>query len=115
MGEGRIMSFGKSLSAGQILASFAVCGVASKVVHNMIIGSGSQPITMSPEFKAAELRRSLAKPMQANKDKVCMEDPQYNCAFDWETGQAAKFNLQPGDPIVLIREWDEAVDFPKLE
>lgn len=57
---------------------------------------------MSAEFKAAELKRSLAKPCQSVEGKTMMQNPVFNAAFDVETGRAKVFGLKPGDPVKIV-------------
>merc|ERR1719378_638988 len=100
------MSYGGAASTTVILGSMAATLFASKVVHNMIIGSGSQPATMCAEYKAAEVKRALAKPCQSC-EKTMVQNPIFNSAFDWETGRAPIYMLNPGDKVQVAKPAEE--------
>merc|ERR1712006_57323 len=93
------MSYGGGAGLPLILGSMAVTCYASNVVHQMIIGSGAQPTTMSAEFKAAEVARGFNKPCQSTEGKTMMQNPVFNSSFDWATSRAGKFMLKEGESI----------------
>jgi len=76
----------------------------SKVTHEIIIGSGSQPTTMCAEYKAAEVKRMMAKPCQAVEGKTLLQNPVFATAIDFETGRAPVYMYKPGDEIPMTRE-----------
>merc|ERR1711934_891945 len=97
------MSYGKVAGKTVIVSSMIGTMFASKLVHNSIIGSGTQPVTMCAEYKAAEIQRSLAKPCQSVEGKTMMQNPTFACAVDWETGRAVnKFMYKPGQDITIV-------------
>merc|ERR1712216_727760 len=96
------MSYGGMASTGLILGSMCGTLLASKWVHDSIIGSGTQPTTMSAEFKAAEMTRGLAKPCQSVEGKTMMQNPVFNSSFDFATGRSAKFMAKPREPISVV-------------
>merc|ERR1711906_52553 len=101
------MSYGGAASAATILgASFATM-YGARIWHNSVIQAESQPVTMSAEFKAAEIKRMLAKPSQSNENKVYMQNPRFAYTFDHETGQAKKFGVKEGDAFIVSRTVDE--------
>merc|ERR1712167_275091 len=108
MGKTRIaMSYGGHCSKTVILgAMFDTC-LLSKWTRNMIIGSGVQPITMSAEFKAAEVKRALMKPCQSVEGKYMVQNPVFNYAFDWETGRAPMYGVKPGDAFPVVKTAEE--------
>merc|ERR1711918_214977 len=98
------MSFGGSMSKTVLFGSMGVTLLASKFWHNTVIGSGSQPVTMCAEYKAAEIKRMMAKPCQSNESKAMLQNPVFNSAFDFEPGRAPQFMHAPGNAVAVVRE-----------
>merc|ERR1712167_226842 len=94
-------AYGGAASTGLIVGAMGVSMILSKITHNMVIGAGTQPTTICAEFKAAEVTRGLAKPMESNPDRRMMQNPIANTSYDWETGRAPKYMYKKGDSIVM--------------
>lgn len=89
-----------------IVGSMVGTSYAALTVNQFIVGSGTQPVTMCAEYKAAEITRMTQKPCQSVEGKTMIQNPQFMYAQSWATGRATG-KFMPGDEIRVVNVAEE--------